>query len=345
MVFQKRKSPLLPTYNYNSTTSKFSLNFFNNKFLIKKSGLFGILIIISVTINLYYFASYHLTDTSEPSVRGENLIDNSLKQNFLPDASHPELKDLIIVAGHAIYLGNNQGGDEEKDENWVLEEFQKGGQVNTFINHIKKGVELVKENEEALLIFSGGQTRPSAGPRSEAQSYYALAQSLNLISTTNFTSTTNTSTNHYPLITRIITEEYARDSYENLLFSISRFNEYTNNYPRHITVIGFQFKKKRFVELHRYALKFPLNRFKYIGIDPDNTSPLGRFVGENVNSMGPFQRDLYGCHGKLLEKKLIRNPYRRSHPYQISCPELSSLFNYCPENQTQLFPDKLPWEI
>ncbi|CAI2162986.1 13000_t:CDS:2 [Funneliformis geosporum] len=342
MVFQKRKSSLLPTYNNNSTTSKFSLNFFNNKFLIKKSLLFGLIIFGSVTINLYYFTSYYLKDTtSEHSDRGEN----SLKQIFLPDASHPELKDLIIVAGHAIYLGNNQGGDEKEDENWILEEFQKGGQVKTFINHIKKGVELVKENEEALLIFSGGQTRPSAGPRSEAQSYYALAQSLNLLSNTNFTSTTNTSTNNYPLITRIITEEYARDSYENLLFSICRFNEYTNNYPRYITVIGFQFKNKRFVELHRFALKFPLNRFKYIGIDPDNTSPLGRFVGENVNSMGPFQRDLYGCHGKLLEKKLNRNPYRRSHPYQISCPELSSLFNYCPENQNQLFPDKLPWEI
>ncbi|CAB4443020.1 unnamed protein product [Rhizophagus irregularis] len=362
------------------------------------------------------------------------------------------------LKSHAIYLGgsNNHeiGNDEENEENWILEDYQKGnGQVKAFINHVKKGIELVKENDESLLIFSGGQTRPSAGPRSEAQSYYILAQSLNLnlSSTINSTTSLNTRiiteeyardsyenllfsicrfneyTNSYPrnitvigfqfkkkrfselhrfalkfpldrfnyigidpdntsplgrfvgqtrpsagprseaqsyyilaqslnlnlsstinsttsLNTRIITEEYARDSYENLLFSICRFNEYTNSYPRNITVIGFQFKKKRFSELHRFALKFPLDRFNYIGIDPDNTSPLGRFVGESVNSLGPFKQDLYGCHGKLLDKKLTRNPYRRSHPYQISCPELSPLLNYCPEDRIQLYPDKLPWE-
>ncbi|CAG8435840.1 13395_t:CDS:2 [Rhizophagus irregularis] len=262
-----------------------------------------------------------------------------LFNNTQPTLSSPNrfflnknLKNLIIVTGHAIYLGgsNNHeiGNDEENEENWILEDYQKGnGQVKAFINHVKKGIELVKENDESLLIFSGGQTRPSAGPRSEAQSYYILAQSLNL----NLSSTINSTTS---LNTRIITEEYARDSYENLLFSICRFNEYTNSYPRNITVIGFQFKKKRFSELHRFALKFPLDRFNYIGIDPDNTSPLGRFVGE----------DLYGCHGKLLDKKLTRNPYRRSHPYQISCPELSPLLNYCPEDRIQLYPDTLPWE-
>ncbi|RGB34823.1 hypothetical protein C1646_668163 [Rhizophagus diaphanus] len=277
-----------------------------------------------------------LFNNTQPNLSSPNrfFLNKNLK--------NPKLKDLIIVTGHAIYLGGGNNheirNDEENEENWILEDYQKGnGQVKAFINHVKKGIELVKENDESLLIFSGGQTRPSAGPRSEAQSYYILAQSLNL----NLSSTINSITS---LNTRIITEEYARDSYENLLFSICRFNEYTNSYPRNITVIGFQFKKKRFSELHRFALKFPLDRFNYIGIDPDNTSPLGRFVGESVNSLGPFKQDLYGCHGKLLDKKLTRNPYRRSHPYQISCPELSPLLNYCPEDRIQLYPDKLPWE-
>lgn len=56
------------------------------------------------------------------------------------------------------------------------------------------------------------------------------------------------------------TEEFARDSYENLLFSICRFHEYTGNYPRNITVVSFEFKRKRFIEFHRYALKFPSER-------------------------------------------------------------------------------------
>ncbi|CAB4443121.1 unnamed protein product, partial [Rhizophagus irregularis] len=100
---------------------------------------------------------------------------------------------------HAIYLGgsNNHeiGNDEENEENWILEDYQKGnGQVKAFINHVKKGIELVKENDESLLIFSGGQTRPSAGPRSEAQSYYILAQSLNLNLSSTINSTTSLNT-------------------------------------------------------------------------------------------------------------------------------------------------------
>lgn len=66
----------------------------------------------------------------------------------------PGVHDLIIVTGHAVFVG----GDIEKigdDHEWVLEEFQKGGQVNTFVEHIKKGVELASENKDSLLIFSG----------------------------------------------------------------------------------------------------------------------------------------------------------------------------------------------
>lgn len=51
-------------------------------------------------------------------------------------------------------------------------------------------------------------------------------------------------------------------------------------------------------------------RFTYIGIDPKQGT-LRTMIGETLNSLGPFQEDLYGCHGKLREKKLQRNPFRR----------------------------------
>lgn len=42
---------------------------------------------------------------------------------------------------------------------------------------------------------------------------------------------------------RALTEEHARDSFENLLFSVCRFRELTGSYPRNITVsiltVGF----------------------------------------------------------------------------------------------------------
>lgn len=59
---------------------------------------------------------------------------------------------------------------------------------------------------------------------------------------------------------RMITEEYAKDSHENLLFSICRFSEMTDNYPSEITVVGFEFKRKRFEEIHRQAIRYPVEQ-------------------------------------------------------------------------------------
>lgn len=66
---------------------------------------------------------------------------------------------------------------------------------------------------------------------------------------------------------RDTTEEYALDSFQNLLFSIARFHEFTGRYPEEITVIGYDMKRKRFTELHRAALRWPLSRFHYVGMD------------------------------------------------------------------------------
>ena len=62
------------------------------------------------------------------------------------------------------------------------------------------------------------------------------------------------------LLERVVSEEFARDSYENVLFSLCRFHEITGRYPEKVTVIGFGFKEKRFMELHRKAVRFPRER-------------------------------------------------------------------------------------
>ena len=41
---------------------------------------------------------------------------------------------------------------------------------------------------------------------------------------------------------RALTEEHARDSFENLLFSVCRFRELTGLYPQNITVSPFNLK-------------------------------------------------------------------------------------------------------
>lgn len=64
---------------------------------------------------------------------------------------------------------------------------------------------------------------------------------------------------------RAHTEEHARDSLENVLFSLCRFHELTGHYPERITVVSYDFKKERFLELHRAAVQFPPERFFFEG--------------------------------------------------------------------------------
>ncbi|KAL1920015.1 uncharacterized protein VTP21DRAFT_1161 [Calcarisporiella thermophila] len=277
-------------------------------------------------------------DTMDPSAAQVSHPD--LLSDPIPTPPFPHLRDLVIVAGHAVYSAHQFDIDSIRaDRSWVLEEFQKGGQVSTFLEHIKAGSNLAVKNEEALLVFSGGQTRKRAGMRSEAQSYYEIAHALGYLPS----EPSNLSDTPASPFSRAATEEYARDSYENLLFSLCRFYELTGMFPRSVTMVSFDFKRQRFVDLHRRALRFPLERFTYVGIDPERGT-LGRVMGEKANSLGPFQEDLYGCHGRLREKKLTRNPFRRSHPYRHSCPSLVSLMTWCPENQAEVFPGPLPWD-
>ena len=75
---------------------------------------------------------------------------------------------------------------------------------------------------------------------------------------------------------RATTEDHALDSYQNLLFSIARFHEYTGRWPSRITVVGYEFKRRRFTELHRAALRWPADRFEYVGIDAQGDSEAAR---------------------------------------------------------------------
>jgi hypothetical protein len=79
-------------------------------------------------------------------------------------------------------------------------------------------------------------------PLSEGASYHRLAAAKGLLDTTG-------SSSHLPLSARATTEEFALDSYENLLFSMARFREVTGHWPSHVTVVGYGMKQ------HRCALR------------------------------------------------------------------------------------------
>lgn len=89
----------------------------------------------------------------------------------------------------------------------------QNGQHHQFIEHMKIASQIASSDPSSLVIFSGGQTREVAGPRSESFSYWLIAKANNWFG--------------YKVSPRAITEDFAKDSYENLLFSICRFKQFT----------------------------------------------------------------------------------------------------------------------
>eukprot|EP00249_Psilotum_nudum_P007046 c20268_g1_i2 orf=901-1614(-) len=110
----------------------------------------------------------------------DHLMDPRMSNKLLARAPqtypYEALYNLVMVAGHAIYTSN--GCQKANGEaSWFLEKYQKHpGQAATFVEHIKVGVETAATDRNALLLFSGGETRRGAGPRSEAQSYWTVAE-------------------------------------------------------------------------------------------------------------------------------------------------------------------------
>jgi hypothetical protein len=108
---------------------------------------------------------------SDPSYLSGSLSDRHHHSQF------SQLRNLVMVAGHSVYTSQSCE-NPEKESSWFLEAYQKHpGQASTFVDHIRGGIEAASVDDHALLLFSGGETRKDAGPRSEAQSYWSVAES------------------------------------------------------------------------------------------------------------------------------------------------------------------------
>lgn len=241
------------------------------------------------------------------------------------------MKNLIFVACHAPFKETVAciTDDPAQDKGWVLQSFQRG-EPPLYIEHIRRGVELAAADSDALLIFSGGFTRREAGPRwSEAATYLALARHFQWWG-------------HTGIERRSAEEDYSRDSFENLLFSICQHQQITGSYPGHIVGVSWAFKENRFYA-HANALRLPKSSFSFEGCG--EPVDLASALRSEAATQQAFQKDRYGSAGVLKEKRELRNPFRRQHPFR-SCPGLASFFDFMrvPENAGKEFVAKLPWE-
>jgi len=238
-------------------------------------------------------------------------------------AEHPGSQaHLIVVAGHAVYTGGGEPHPED-DAHWLLQPFQRD-EPRFYLEHVRAGVELAARAPEALLVFSGGQSRREAGPRSEAEGYRRLADRFGWWS-------------QRGVALRTATEEFARDSFENLLFGICRFREHAGRYPETVSVVSWGFKAARF-DLHREALRWPAARFAFAGVN-EPIDLAAALAGER-NAIEAFRRDPYGTGDDLVAKRVQRNPFNRQPPYEESCPELAGLLRH---RGPDLFQGRLPW--
>lgn len=242
-----------------------------------------------------------------------------------------------MVAGHTVFKGTDYAEPGVDAQDWVLLDYQSK-QLDSYLQHIRVAVGLAAEDEESLVLFSGGATRETAGPRSEAVSYWLYADAQDWFGYNRPKNSTAKDKTALPVRERVHTEEFARDSFQNLLFSICRFKQLTLTYPSKITVVSLPFKENRFHTLHREALRLPSSAFSFVGVGDATPEAV---EGERKNSVVPFTSDPYGCHGSLKEKREGRNPWNVESPYPKGCPELRGLFEFCGDG---IYPGPLPWD-
>jgi hypothetical protein len=236
------------------------------------------------------------------------------------------LRDLILVAGHAAFRRDVSLVPEhpEHDEWWTLESFQRG-EPRFYIEHIRRGVELARAARESLLLFSGGHTRKESSAWSEARTYRAIAEQHRfwIPDALDASSVPEVTSLRADLARRIGVEEFARDSYENVLFGLCRFRQLTGRAPRRVTVVSWTFKAERF-DRHRAAIRFPAERFSFEGVGQpvDLESSLR---GER-KTLASFDELPHGTGGDALAKRTARTFGSRAHGYE-RCPGLDEFID------------------
>ncbi|KAI0557635.1 PEK/GCN2 protein kinase [Gracilaria domingensis] len=231
----------------------------------------------------------------------------------------------IVVCGHAVYLGGREISPIAATDpsEWALQTFQVQ-ETSQFILHIRRGVELAASDPSSLLIFSGGQTR-SPHFLSEAQGYHDLAL-------------VHRFWGFEQVASRTTTEEFSRDSFDNVLFGIGRFYECTGRFPSKLSIISWPFKRARFL-FHVSSINWPLSRFVFEGVgkpsDEENA------VRAESKTLQIFRNDAAGQGVVLGKKKQARNPYKRQNGYAVSCPLLTKVLEW--NGVDELPPASVPW--
>lgn len=223
---------------------------------------------------------------------------------------------LILVPGHAPL--NNLDGDVHDDDSWILEPFQRDSHhVDLFLGHLWAAFnELRKDLANSVLVTSGGDTRDDGPGLTESESYIQAAVKAGIVDRNEFeilNDTPRASRDRSEQKLHLMCETRAKDSPENLLYSLAIFEARFGYLPSVTTVFAFRFKQARY-EASWNALKIP-GEFCYRGVNDPPPGQREKALVAEKKLIGKFADDPMGvCDPDLITKRNARDPRSRNSP-------------------------------
>ncbi|KAL5425483.1 hypothetical protein PMIN04_002540 [Paraphaeosphaeria minitans] len=273
----------------------------------------------------------------------------------IPPPDYTTYRNLVIVCCHAIFHPDASSPEfplysPHDEKNWHLADFQKSnpdtgkpGEQETFLAHTLAGIDAVIGESSpdvpnrTLLVMSGGATKLSLTALSEGRSYYHAALAHELARGNRGGGRTH----QFFSEGRIMLEEHATDSFQNLLFSIVLFRQTTGRYPKQIKVITHAFKARRFLDLHAPAIRWPSGRIQVQGIDPvmSGAEREQTIEGEEKHGITTWLQDPLGIDHVLAGKRI-----NRGWDEQVAEQLVEGLEDSVKELVKGTVPGHLPWE-
>ena len=160
---------------------------------------------------------------------------------------------LLMLAGHAIYEGGRWHGGHQNED-------------GLYETHVRDAFRIFATEGYHALALSGGRSRPHlANPvsNSEAQGMLEYAREAGLGGV-------------------VLLEQFGRDSFENVLFSMLCFHKKFGEWPSRVGAVSWKFKALRFY-LIACGLRLAEGRFRFFGSgDPAGQAAIEAFAAASV---------------------------------------------------------------
>ena len=117
----------------------------------------------------------------------------------------------------------------------------------------------------------------------------------------------------------------------------------TNHSPSHITLVSHSFKEKRFVEMHCPAIRWPVDKLTFVGVEMDKDEKgQAQIERGEKRAMELWKDDPYGV-GKILEGKRKERGWMGQVVYSGVEDAKKLLIWKGGESGKEIYPEQLPW--